>query len=73
MESPRCGNCVYWMESEHQPEAVPEGDLVGCCRRHPPQVVFSPTPEPGAPEGILKSLFPPMMGKGWCGDWEGRH
>ena len=56
----QCGNCRFWSE---QPSGTLMGLLPhGLCRRFPP----ISTPPTGA------WLFPMMLTKGWCGEWQRR-
>lgn len=63
---PCCGNCVHFIEQRDLAAAQKLTQVVGSCRRYPPQVLVLPTPQ-----GItMNSTFPHVQGDNICGEFQ---
>lgn len=64
-QGPRCETCKYFYPEDGD-------DKSGVCRRFPPHVVATikglPDKPQGEPEYNFRSVFPPMLRTGWCGE-----
>jgi len=54
-----CAGCRFWLKVSVETERTPIQNMVGHCRRFPPQVVE-----------VAVHYFPMTMGDVWCGEFK---